>query len=95
MPDSVVRLIDSNLYQDFCMTVVTDSYSTRILHVGKGVLQGDCLSPLLFNLLGQQLYPIYTIRKLYSIGLYLIKTLNFKTLVPYADDAIVVLGQFF
>ena len=40
MPDSVVRLIDSNLYQDFRMTVVTNSYSTRILHVGKGVLPG-------------------------------------------------------
>ena len=51
MPDSVVQLIDSNLYQDFRMTVVTNSYSTRILHVGKGVLQGNCLSPLLFNLL--------------------------------------------
>ena len=38
VPDSVVRLIDSNLYQDFRMTVVTDSYSTRTLHVEKGVL---------------------------------------------------------
>ena len=50
MPDSVVRLIDS-LYQDFCTTVVTDVYSTQFVHVGKGVLQGDCLSPLLFNML--------------------------------------------
>ena len=49
MPESVIQLIDS-LYRNFCTTVITDSYSTEFMHVEKGVLQGDCLSPLLFNL---------------------------------------------
>ena len=50
MPKSVIQLIDS-LYRNFRTTVIIDSYSTEFMHVEKGVLQGDCLSPLLFNLL--------------------------------------------
>ena len=50
MPESVIQLIDS-LYRNFRTTVITDSYSTEFMHVEKGVLQGNCLSPPLFNLL--------------------------------------------
>ncbi len=37
MPESVVQLIDS-LYRNFRTTVITDSYSTEFIHVGKSVL---------------------------------------------------------
>ena len=46
VPDKAPALI-SSLYDGFHTAVITDHYSTR---VRRGVLQGDCLSPLLFNM---------------------------------------------
>ena len=42
--------IVKSLYVQFHTTVITSRFSTELLPVSKGVLQGDCLSPLLFNL---------------------------------------------
>ena len=40
-----------SLYKDFATTVAIDSYTTSFLRIERGVLHGDCLSPLIFNLL--------------------------------------------
>ena len=40
-----------NAYSDFYLSVVTEAYQTPFMKVKKGVLQGCCLSPLLFNML--------------------------------------------
>ena len=40
----------SCLYTGFHMSVITDDYLTPAIPVRKGVLQGNCLSPLLFNM---------------------------------------------
>ena len=40
----------SSLYNGFHTSVITDHYLTSAIPVRRGVLQGDCLSPLLFNL---------------------------------------------
>ena len=40
-----------SLYKYFATTVVTDSYTTSFLDIERGVLQGDCLSPFIFNLM--------------------------------------------
>ena len=40
----------SSLYNGFHTSVITDHYLTSAIPVRQGVLQGDCLSPLLFNL---------------------------------------------
>ena len=42
--------IIKSLYTDFHTAVITSDFSTPFMHVGRGVLQGDCLSPLLFNM---------------------------------------------
>ena len=39
-----------NIYNDFCTTILTKSYATDFIRVGKGVLQGDSFSPLLFDM---------------------------------------------
>ena len=39
-----------NLYCNFQTSILITSYQTTFLKVGRGVLQGDCLSPLTFNL---------------------------------------------
>ena len=44
-----VREIIKIIYTDFKTCIVTDNYTTPNIRVTKGVLQGDCMSPLLFN----------------------------------------------
>ena len=43
--------IVSELYSGFSTSIATKTFATSPLQVEKGVLQGDCLSPLLFNML--------------------------------------------
>ena len=50
IPDHIKILIKS-LYTNFKTSIITSSFNTPFITVGRGVLQGDCLSPLLFNLL--------------------------------------------
>ena len=50
VPPELIGCIMS-LYKDFATTVVTDSYAVSFLHIERSILQGDCLSPLIFNLL--------------------------------------------
>ena len=40
-------------------TIVTDSYTTSCLRIERGVLQGDSLSALIFNLLINMLVSMY------------------------------------
>ena len=49
IPDHISDIIKS-LYTDFNTAVITSEFSTPFINVGRGVLQGDCLSPLLFNM---------------------------------------------
>ena len=50
VPSELIECIMS-LYKNFATTFVTDSYTTSFLRIERGVLQGDCLSRLIFNLL--------------------------------------------
>ncbi len=45
-----VKLIIKSLYTDFKTSIITSEFRTPFIPVGRGVLQGDCLSPLLFNM---------------------------------------------
>ena len=47
--DHIINLVKS-LYTNYQLTIATDSYVTSPITVRRGVLQGDSLSPLLFNL---------------------------------------------
>ena len=49
IPDNIIKIIRS-LYSDFHITILTNSFSSDFIKVGKGVLQGDCFSPLTFNM---------------------------------------------
>ena len=48
--DQQVRDIVKLLYRDFYTSIITDAFTSDFIKVSKGVLKGDCLSPLLFNL---------------------------------------------
>ena len=49
VPEAIQSLITS-LYTDFHSYIISDSFSTPAIPFKRGVLQGDCLSPLLFNM---------------------------------------------
>ena len=47
--DSVIDLIIC-AYDEFYLSITKKSFFTNPIKVDRGILQGDCLSPLLFNL---------------------------------------------
>ena len=49
IPDHIKSLVKS-LYTDCKTSILTKEFRTPFISVGRGVLQGDCLRPLLFNL---------------------------------------------
>ena len=48
-PPTIQALV-TNLYDYFQTSIITDNFISPAIPVGRGVLQGDCLSPLLFNM---------------------------------------------
>ena len=44
------KALISSLYTGFHTSVITDDFLTPAIPVRRGVLQGDCLSPLLFSM---------------------------------------------
>ena len=49
VPEAIQSLVTS-LYTDFHSYIISDGFSTPAIPFKRGVLQGDCLSPLLFNM---------------------------------------------
>ena len=49
VPEAIQSLVTS-LYTDFHSYIISDGFSTPAIPFKHGVLQGDCLSPLLFNM---------------------------------------------
>ena len=45
-----IKFVIKRLYTDFQTSIITSEFRTPFISVGRGVLQGDCLSPLLFNM---------------------------------------------
>ena len=40
----------SELYMNFAISIASNGFNTKFITVNRGFLQGDCLSPLLFNM---------------------------------------------
>ena len=49
IPPSIINLINS-LYSDYFITITAKDFITNPIKFNGGVLQGDCLSPLILNL---------------------------------------------
>ena len=67
VPEEIVNIVNS-LYVQFHTTVTTSNFSTEFLPVSKGVLQEDCLSPLLFNLLFNTFMQYIKSKKFQQMG---------------------------
>ena len=49
IPSEISGLI-RNIHEDYTVSIGTKEFVTSPMKVGKGVIQGECLSPLLFNM---------------------------------------------
>ncbi|CAB4018711.1 Hypothetical predicted protein [Paramuricea clavata] len=96
IPDHIKNLV-SSLYTDFQASIITEQFNTSFITVGRGVLQGDCLSPLLFNMAFNTFIQHIKSEKYRQLGFWK-SSENGTPLNPlhwfqFADDAAVVSGQ--
>ena len=91
IPDHIKSLAKS-LYTDFKTSILTNEFRTPFISVGRGVLQGDCLSPLLFNLCFNTFLQHIKSEKYRKFG-FSLKFLNPIHWFQFADDAAVISGQ--
>ena len=97
IPDHDVKNLINSLYTDFQTSIITEKFSTHFITVGCGVLQGDCLSPLLFNMSFNTFIQHIKSDQYRQLGFWKLG----ETGVPcnpihwfqFADDAAVISGQ--
>ena len=92
VPSQLIEFIMS-LYNVFVTTVITDSYTTSFLRIERGILQGDCLSPLIFNLLINTIIQYVCQERFSQLGYSLSKLLRPIHWFQFADDAAIATGQ--
>ena len=84
-----IQLLVRSLYSNFQTSIITNSFQTPYITVGRGVLQGDCLSPLTFNLCFNTFIRYISDQKFKQFGF------NVSSIHPihwfqFADDAAVI-----
>ena len=89
MPEENIWLIE-NLYTDFSVSIITKGFITKPISVERGVLQGDCLSPLLFNLCVNSLIRTTNDEKLKCLGYVNNATMNPRHWFQFADDTAII-----
>ena len=80
-----------SLYTDFNTSIISSEFNIPFIRVGRGVLQGDCLNPLLFNMCFNMFIQHFKDGRFLQFGF-------FEKLAPihwcqFADDAAVISGQ--
>ena len=90
IPHHIQQLINS-LYSDFYTSIVSQHFTTPFIKVSRGVLQGDSLSPLTFNLCFNTFIRYIAAQKFRQFGF----SLNYIYPIhwfQFADDAAVITG---
>ena len=91
IPIQINNIINS-LYTGFKTSITTSEFHTPFINVGRGVLQGDCLSPLLFNMCFNT-YIQHIKAEIYRQFGFSLQLLNPIHWFQFADDAAVITGQ--
>ena len=86
-PDHIQILI-SSLYSNFQTSIISNSFQAPFISVGRGVLQGDCLSPLTFNLCVNTFINYISAQKFNQFG-FSIGSLSPVHWFQFADDAVI------
>ena len=92
MPEEIQKLI-SSFYTGFHTSVITKSFATPFILVGRGVLRGDPLSPLAFNLVFNTFIRYIKSEQFEQFGYCYNNILTPEHWFQFADDAAVVTGQ--
>ena len=92
-----IRSLIQNTYTDFHTSIVTSQFHFPFLNVSRGVLRGDCLSPLLFNLCLNTFVQHIKVEKYSQFG-FSTSHCPGSSFVPvhwfqFADDVAVISGQ--
>ena len=92
IPDDVIKIIRS-LYSDFHITILTNSFSSDFIKVEKGVLQGDCFSPLIFNMVMNTFIQYIQNQYFQQFGYQFLKHFTPRHWLQFADDAAAITRQ--
>ena len=92
IPDDVIKIIRS-LYSDFHITILTNSFSSDFMNVEKGVLQGDCFSPLIFNMVMNTFIQYIRNQYFQQFGYQFLKHFTPRHWLQFPDDAVAITGQ--
>ena len=89
VPPAMSALVRS-LYDGFKISVAGNGYVTNPIRVDRGVLQGDSLSPLLFNMCVNILIKTIEDKRIKCMGYVAEKTLSPRHWFQFADDTAIV-----
>ena len=96
VPNHINNLICS-LYTDFQTSIITEQFNTPFITVGRGVLQGNCLSPLLFNMSFNTFIQHIKSEKYRQLGFWKLSEIGIPCnpihWFQFADDAAVISSQ--
>ena len=96
VPNHIKSLIGS-LYTNFQTSILTEQFNTPFITVGRGVLQGDCLSPLLFNMAFNTFVQHIKSEKYRQLGFWKLSEIGIPCnpihWFQFADDAAVISSQ--
>ena len=88
--DHMQQLILS-LYLNFLTSILTNTFQTPFITVGRGVLQGGCSSPLTFKLCFNTFIQYISDKKFKQFS-FTVSSLYHTHWFQYADDAVVITG---
>ena len=89
VPQHMCEMIRS-LYTNFRISICTEAFKTEFVTVGRGVLQGDCLSPLLFNMCFNTFLQYIKDEQFTRLGYRINSSISPRHWFQFADDASVV-----
>ena len=89
IPDNIGNIV-GNLYGAFHISILTENFNTRYIKVANGVLQGDCLSPLLFNMIINTFIQSLKQDKFQTFGARVLSGFGPRNWFQFADDAAAV-----
>ena len=88
-PDEI-NCIVKILYDDFHLSIITNDFHTKYIAVEKGVLQGDSVSPLIFNLIKNTFVQCVKEERFFNFGYCTFKGFLPRNWFQFADDAVAV-----